>query len=444
VIGRDALLAAVEAALGAVRAEHGEILARYTDSALTRFANNSIHQNTASTLAETIAVAHEGRKVGVASTTSLEREAVARAAERAAQIAGSSAESDAVPPIASAAAARLPGFDEATAKTTPAERARRVEAVTDAARSRGAIASGALSTALTETAYGNSAGTRQYEASTCAAFSAVVSVSSGSGYAASVSRSLKGIRVEALGKHAIQRALASRRPQEIEPETCAVILEPYAVATLISFLAYLGFGAKGRQEGTSCLAGKTGRKLFDEKLTILDDPLDGRGLPAAFDAQGVPKRKMTLVEKGKILGPAYDLATAAKDAAASTGHGLGPSVTLGPLPTNLMIEAGDSPLSRIIASVEKGIYVTRLHYVNVADPASATLTGMTRDGTFLIKDGKLGSPLKNLRFTQSVLEALASITAISKERWPIEDMLGPMLVPAIALPRFRFTGASEF
>jgi len=236
---------------------------------------------------------------------------------------------------------------------------------------------------------------------------------------------------------------------DISPGRYTVILSPLALEEIVSFLGYAGFSARAEEEGISFLKGKVDEKVFSEKLTIIDDPLREEGLPMPFDLEGVKKGKTTLVEKGVFRTFAYDKKTALKKNTKSTGHCVGIFQSF-PYTAHLEILPGSSKLKDIIKRTEEGIYVSRFHYVNLLDPRAFTLTGMTRDGTYLIKHGKIVGMLPNLRFTQNFVEAFNNIEDISREtrklgavhsyesRLPMEAIL-----PYIKIKDFNFTGISR-
>jgi predicted Zn-dependent protease len=189
--------------------------------------------------------------------------------------------------------------------------------------------------------------------------------------------------------------------------------------------------------------------MVDEKVTIYDDGLDPEGLPVPFDFEGVPKRKLVFFDKGVAKEVAYDSFTAGREGKDSTGHGLIAPNTEGPIPLNLFMAEGESSLEQMIGSVRKGVYVTRFHYTNVVEPMKTVITGMTRDGTFLIEEGEIKSPVKNLRFTESILQALSRVSAISKDRKICSEatvysrrFITGTVVPAIKVDGFNFSGVS--
>jgi len=206
----------------------------------------------------------------------------------------------------------------------------------------------------------------------------------------------------------------------------------------------MGFGAQSFCEGRSFMSGRIGLKLMHESVSIWDDGLDEDGIPSTFDMEGVPKQRVNLIENGIARGVVYDTYYAAKEGVKSTGHSLGPSYAGGPLPTNLFMAAGKSSLDEMIRSTERGLLVTRFHYTNIADPAHAVLTGLTRDGTFLVENGRISRPVRNLRFTESMTDAFSAVEALCAERSLEPAILGAILVPAVKISSFTFTGATEF
>jgi predicted Zn-dependent protease len=190
--------------------------------------------------------------------------------------------------------------------------------------------------------------------------------------------------------------------------------------------------------------------MVDEKVTIYDDGLDRGGLQIPFDFEGIPKKRVTFFERGVAKEVSYDSFTAGRDGKESTGHGLIAPNTGGPIPINLFMVGGESSLEEMIKSVRKGIYVTRFHYSNVVEPMKAVITGMTRDGTFLITGGEITRPIKNLRFTESILKALSQVTAISRERRICSEgtvysrrFVTGTVAPAIKIDGFNFSGVSS-
>lgn len=261
------------------------------------------------------------------------------------------------------------------------------------------------------------------------------------------------IDIEKLFDKVYKKAIDSCNPQEIEVGKYPVLLEPLAFASLLFFLSYYGFSARAVIDKKSPLTNKFGSQIFNPNLTLEDTPLNRENFPMIFDWEGVPKRNLTLIDKGVPITPVYDLKTsliATGKIENTTGHCLNPFYSF-PLPLHLTVKEGEISLENLINDLDEYILVTKLWYVNLIDPMSFTLTGMTRDGTFLMKGNKVVKPLKNLRFTQSLLNLLEGEFTLTKEKEVIAptsfyDYRFPhgTLVPYVYFPSFTFTGITEF
>jgi predicted Zn-dependent protease len=212
-------------------------------------------------------------------------------------------------------------------------------------------------------------------------------------------------------------------------------------------MAYTGLGAVAMQEGRSFMVGKIGQQIVDPRVSIWDDGLDPAGIPTPFDFEGVPKQRVDFIEKGVARGVVYDSYRAGKEEdKESTGHALPAPNSMGPFPLNTFFAPGDATVEEMIESTERGVYVTRFHYTRPVEPTKLVITGMTRDGTFLIENGEIAYPVKNLRFTQSYLEALNNVEGIGREPQLLSGFSGLFRssIPALKLGGFNFTGATEF
>ncbi len=426
-------------------ADQTEVLYWGDDSRLTRFANSYIHQNVAESNAEVRVRVVIGKKIGVASTNDLSPVALERVVESALEAAKFQQDNpDFVSLPESAPVTAVDAFRESTASFTPEARARAAGIVCHLALEKGLTASGAFTTAAYQLAVANSLGVFTYHPSTLADIKTVVMSEDSSGYAARTALDAVEIDAEAVAVEAVDRALQSRGPRQIEPGRYTVILEEYAVHDFLDTLAYLGFGALAVQEGRSFMAERFGERIVDEKISIWDDGLDPSGLPLSFDFEGVPKQRVDLIEKGIAKAVVYDSYTAGREGKASTGHGLPAPNTFGPMPVNMFMAPGEATLEEMIASTERGILVTRFHYTNPIHPRLTVVTGMTRDGTFFIEDGEVAYPIKNLRFTQSYLEALSKVEMVSRTTKLLRGWFGSSRVPALKISEFEFTGATEF
>ena len=247
-----------------------------------------------------------------------------------------------------------------------------------------------------------------------------------------------------LGTEAIRKTEMGRAPQLIEPGEYTVVLDPYAVQDLIMSLNFYGMGARAVQEGRSWMVGRIGKQVFSPNVSIWDDGLNPEGIGFPFDFEGTPKKRVDIIKDGVVIGPVYDRTTAKKDGKESTGHALPADIRgFGPAAINLFMSPGEVTVDEMIQSTERGLYITRFHYTRLVHPADCVVTGMTRDGAYLIENGKIAHPAKNLRFTQSYVEALGSVEIIGKETHLLTAFGAMCLkVPALKLKSFNFTGST--
>ena len=443
---QDALRLAEAALADALRegVTEAEALVMSEDSALTRFANSEIHQNVAETNVTINLRVVVGKRVGVASSGRTDAEGLRRLAENAAAIARVVEELEDWGGLPGRTEIRdvAGAYSRTTADASPEFRAEAVRAVIGAADDAAVTAYGSFATGTESIAVANSAGAR---ASGTRTTSQLITVSmgpdGGSGYAESAAVDASTIDAAALGREASGKARATANAVSVEPGDYPVVLEEYAVVDLLDMLGYLGFSALAVQEERSFF--EAGKRIGSDLVTIVDDGDDPTGLPLWFDYEGVAKRRVELVERGICREVVYDAQTAARDGVASTGHGLPAPNPWGPFPVNMFMEAGDTPRDDLIAGLDRGLLVTRFHYTNPVHPKLAIVTGMTRDGTFLVEGGKIVGPVKNLRYTQSYLAALAGTVAVARERKTLKGFLGGAVVPAARINGWTFTGGTE-
>jgi len=448
VLGEARLAEIAQQVLRASKADQTEVAVTGASSHLTRFATNTIHQNVSETDVTVRVRAIVGNKTGVASGNELDAaglERIVSAAETIARFQQENPEFRSLPkpkPFRS-----VDAVVEATAGATPMDRAEGAEKILKLSRAEGFDAAGAFATDDQELYIANSLGVDAYHRGTVASILTVIMGEDSSGYGAAASIDIAEVDPEAVGRVAVDKTLRSRNPQPIEPGAYTVILEEEAVADMLFYLGYMGFGALAVQEERSFMTGKIGQKITGEKITIWDDGSDPRGIPLPFDFEGVAKEKIVLIENGIAKNVVHDSFTAGREeGATSTGHALSMPNTFGPIPINLFMAPGDATKEEMLASTERGIWVTRFHYTNILHPVKTILTGMTRDGTFLIENGKITKPLKNLRFTQSVLEAFAGAEMLGAELKLVKDEWNPIgtCVPAVKIRGFQFTGTTDF
>ena len=444
-IGTDEVRRVADAALNLPGADGVEVLFMHEWGGLTRFASSSIHQSTHSEdTGIRVRVVTEGR-VGVAASNDFSPEGARRAAESALEMANVVAPDPMFPGLASPAPTpHHEAFDDATAATTPEQRADGVAEVIGQCP-EGFTAAGAFETLGSEVALANTEGQFCYAPTSQASVTTVVTGSEGgSGFAEVFAKATSAFDPAAIGKRAADKAVASRTPRDLDAGRYTVVLEPSAVSTLVGFLAWVGFGGRYLIEGRSCFSGKEGEQVAAPTVTIYDDASAEGTLGIPFDFEGTPRARVDLIADGVFRDAVYDLRTGKQAGKGTTGHALPPPNPEGPFPLNLFMEPGEASLEEMIASVERGVLVTRFHYTNVVHPVESTITGMTRDGTFLIEHGEIAHPVKNFRFTQSIVEALKGTEMIGRDtELASEFFFSASRVPALKVSSFNFSGRSD-
>ncbi len=434
-MGEARMKALLDIALKHSPADQTEVGIYSGNWALTRFANSTIHQNMAGENVGMHVRAVFGKKVATASSNVIDEVGVKALVDRAVNMARSTDENKDFVSLPEPMPARGTGesYSPETAACTPEERAKMAGDLIARADKVNGTAAGSLSVGAGEHAVANSLGVSSYYKSTHANLVTVVTGPDGGfGYAEGVSSDLADIDAAAIGEEASKVAYESRNPSSFEPGEYECILTPYAAATMFGFLMWMGFGALAYQEERSCLVGKLGKKIVDSSVSLWDDAQDPRTMMVPYDSEGVPKQRVDLIKNGVATELFYDSYSAHKVGKKSTGHAGGG--------LRLIVEPGSASVADMIASTKRGILVTRFHYTNISHLMTASFTGMTRDGTFLIEDGKVVRPVKNLRFTQSILEALSNVDAIGSELKTVDGYL----VPAIKIGKWRFNSATEF
>jgi predicted Zn-dependent protease len=345
-----------------------------------------------------------------------------------------------------------PSFDEATARADAAGVARLVEPAFAACGRTNLTAAGLVAAGVTTWAVATTAGARRLFSSTSARLDIIASDESS---AARVGRYATAIGVvaadaTALADDAVSRAERGRAPIDLPPGAYDVILEPPAVAELLEWLALTSLGARTLEDGSSCLAGRRGQTITGD-VTISDDALSGAdGCPTLpFDAEGTPKQRVVSIDAGRVGDGVHDRASAARFHTASTGHAGSVGDELGeggPSALHLHVQPGADTIEDLLGRVERGLWVSRFHYVNgLLDTRRALMTGMTRDGLFLVENGRLGRGVRNLRWTESLLEAFQRLGGLSRARQVVAAGLsGQVLVcPTVLVRGWRFTGTSR-
>ena len=444
-LGRDGFEAVAAAALELPGVDDVEVLLMHEWGGNTRFANSEIHQSTArEDIGLRVRVISKDR-VGVAATNECTPKGARAAAESAKEMAQIVAPDKLWPGLTPKTnTPELQRFDEATADATPEERADAATALIGQAP-KGFTAAGAYETMASEVGIANTQGQICWGAQTQASLTTVVNGGdAGSGFAESFAGRTGDIDPEAIGKTAAQKASASQSPRALDPGVYPVVLEPAAVATLVGFLAWTGFGGRDYFEGRSCFSGKQGQQVTASSVSIFDDASHPDTLGLGFDFEGEPHGRVDLIKDGIFMDAVYDRRIGKEAGVASTGHALPSPNPEGPFPLNLFLAPGDAGVEQMIAATPRGLLVTRFHYSNIVNPVESSITGMTRDGTFLIENGEVAGPVMNFRFTQSILAALSATTMVGgAAELASEFFFSASRVPALKIEEFNFSGRSD-
>jgi predicted Zn-dependent protease len=413
-------------------------------SALTRFANSFIHQNVGEDrLGVSIKLAAGGR-VASAGTTGADDDGLRRLVEDTLAAARLRPVDPDWPGLAPPAPVpEVDHYDPATENAHPEERAGRVADFVSAAPEL--AAAGFCDSEGGTLGFANSAGQRAEGRSSRATLDGIHRSDDSAGSAHQTASRLALLDGAAAGAEAAERARRSRNPVEVDPDEYEVVLEPECVATIAVFLGYYGFNAKQVEEDQSGI--RLGEEQFDPAISLWDDATDPDGLGVAFDVDGTPKRRVALVTAGVPTALAHDRRTARKAGTESTGHAIPGGDSGGAFPSNMFLGPGSSSTADLVASVDRGLLVTTFNYCRILDPKTMVVTGLTRNGTFLIEGGEVRSGVRNLRFTQSFLDALAPgrvLGVAGPARFADSEFgAGVVRAPALRLASWRFTGGAR-
>jgi predicted Zn-dependent protease len=425
-------------------AEETEVHIDFVADALTRFANNTIHQNVAErTLSVSVRTVYDGRTAR-ATTNKTDDDSLRRAVAASAALARSQPKNpDLLPMPGPQKYARVARYFPATAGATPEDRAVAVTKVTELAEQNRQTAAGIFSTGASLTAMANSKGLFASYRQSRAEFSITILEQDSSGWAKASAPDRDQIDPKALAKRASTKAAASRHPKEVEPGRWTVILEPAAVLDLVGFLFY-DFAGTAVLDQRSCFTNRIGKQVMGENITIHDEVTHALQSGPPFDGEGMPRQTVLLVDRGVPRHLVYARATAKKMKARPTGHGLALPTQDGEAPFNLVFAGGTTSVDTMIATTERGILLTRLWYIREVDPYEKILTGMTRDGSFLVENGRISTGIRNFRFNQSILEMLSNVGQMSPAVRAAGEESFEMVVPAMKVRDFHFTEVTKF
>ncbi|MCA8978480.1 MAG: TldD/PmbA family protein [Planctomycetes bacterium] len=390
----------------------------------------------------------EGKREGAATCDGVDTALTAGALERAVELARHAPPNPDLIPLGGPVDVEDRRPDEATLEHGFEPKADWVRTAVEACEREDLLPAGLTQTGGYARAVVNSAGRQVYAAQSRASFALTASTPDlvgGAGFADQIAATVAELDPDEVIRRAVLKADRSRGAEAIDAGEYTVVLEPAAVSAMLLFAGYKGFGCQDVEEQSSFLCGRLGERCLSEGLTIVDDASNDfyPGIP--FDYEGSPKVRVDLIDRGLVKGMVTDHAWSRKLGVPNTGHGRMQPSPGGPTTSNLCVAAGDQSLDELIAGVERGLLVTQFHYTNLINPRELTLTGMTRNGTFLIENGKVTRPVKNLRFTMSMTKAWSQITGVGNELHVAGALFdGEVVTPALRIDGFRFTSTTAF
>jgi predicted Zn-dependent protease len=416
-----------------------ELLTGQTSHALTRFANNTIHQNVAEVLHAISVRTQEGRRTARATTNRLDAESVRAAVRDSIALLRVTEPDERLLEMAAPQEVQpVDRWSAASAESSPADRAARVAEAIVLAEEAGQTAAGILSAEFGIEAVANSKGLFATHRQTLSTFSMTAMASDGSGWAKQCLVDSAGVDTASLARSAVRKASMSSQPRLIDPGSYTVVLEPAAVLDLIGQI-FPDFSATAVEDQRSFLTGRLGEQIFGTNITVFDDVRHPGQSGDPFDGEGVPRQKLVLIDKGVPRDLAYSRSAAHRKGVEPTGHGFPLPNEAGEMPTNIVFAGGDSDLDSMVASTSRGLLVTRLWYIREVDPFQKRMTGMTRDGTFLIENGALVCGIRNMRFNVSLVELLNQVEALGPAVRASGEEMFEMVVPPMKIHDFLFT-----
>jgi PmbA protein len=441
-------------------ADEVEVLFYATNSALTRFANNIIHQNVAEENAVVSVRTSFGGRTARATTNKLDEESlknVVRAAETLAKVQPEDADLLPMPSSPEAGVREdLPARHFAqTAAISPVQRADEVKKMVAIAEKHELTAAGIFSSSESVEGIFNSRGLSDWHRQTSAEISITMLADDSSGWQKCNSPDVAKVNGERLAQIAAEKARQSAKPRELGPGKYTVILEPAAVLDIVGFMFY-DFGGQAILDERSFLNNRVGTKIFGDEINVWDDVAHPLQSGSPFDGEGVRRQRVQLIENGVVKQLVYARATARKmqnselkdrvGPIVATGHGFPLPNEMGEAPMNIVFEPAQNPqtVEQMIAATERGVLVTRLWYIREVDPYEKLLTGMTRDGTFFVENGKIKNGLRNFRFNESLLNMLSNVEAMSMPVRASGEESFDMVVPAMKVRDFNFTEVTKF
>jgi PmbA protein len=413
-------------------------------SALTRFANNAIHQNVAEHTVNVSVRTQVDQRTARATTNRTDEDSLRATIEASLSLAHSQPKNPKLLPMPGKQRYRgVSRFVKQTAALTPEDRARAVRRVCDLAIKKGQAAAGIFSSAQSQSAMGNSRGLFAAYRDTHAVFSITMQEGSAASWAKENAANVAAIDPQRLAERASDKAHRATDAQELAPGRYTVILEPAAVLDLVGFLFY-DFAATALEDKRSCFNERMGKQVFGKNISIEDDVYHSLQLGAPYDGEGNPRQRVLLVDEGVPRNLVYSRASAKVAKKKPTGHGFMLPNEYGEAPMNLVFSGGKASLEEMVASTERGLLVTRLWYIREVDPYEKSMTGMTRDGLFFVEKGRVTSAVRNFRFNQSILEMLRNVEMLGPAVRATGEEAFEMVVPAMKIRDFHFSEVTKF
>ncbi|MFB0509513.1 MAG: TldD/PmbA family protein [bacterium] len=430
-------------ALKTVKADQIEVGLFSNELGTTRFANSIIHQNMVVESPYLWSRAIQKKKIGAISTKELHPEGVKQAMHKALELAEHQKPDPEFKSLPKPGPKKKIALKKEPVFITPDQRAKAVEKMVKICKKHGMEAAGVIHTSRYSLGVANSLGIINYDWAGDTTVTITAMYDNSSGFATAVDKNFANIDFTLLAEKAVEKALASKDPVDIEPGKYTVLLEEPAVAELLAFLAFYELGARAFDEKRSVISKKMGKKLTGKNITLVDDVFHPKSIGLTFDFEGVNKKKVMLIQNGIGKNVVFDSFYAQKLGKKNTGHALPQPNAMGPFPMNLVLKPGKVPREKLINDIDKGILITRFWYTRMVDPDKTLVTGMTRDGTFLIENGKIFKGLKNMRFSINLYETFESVRMIAKETVLCGEYI-TNVVPALVIDNFNFASKTQY
>lgn len=432
------------------RADGVEVTVSGSNFATSRFANNNMTQNQAPERVSVSIRVISGKRQLRLSTDNISNSGIEQLVDNAITAVKLLPEDPTVLPLPDLALTKpLDGhpdfnrYDRRTGEMSADQRSDSVNSMIEAAKQHNLSCAGTYSAGGDSYAIGNSNGMFHYHNESGCECSVTVVAPNSSGWAKVHNPKSEHVDARALTESAAKNAINSADPKDLPPGKYTVILPPSAVLDLLGYL-WGDFTGTSHVDKLSSLLGKVGQKVFGENINIQDDVYHPMQSGARFDGEGLPRTVVTLVENGVVKNLVYGRKSAAKMNAKPTGHGVSEPSPEGEYPVNLVMQGGTASLDDMIKSTDRGILLTRVWYVRLVDPTTILLTGMTRDGTFLIENGKISYGIKNLRFNAGVIDMLNNVLALGPSVRAAGENSFPAVVPALKVANFNFSSTTKF